>query len=179
MFYGRVVRRNRKKQFSYGPSGARSSPEKRTGMNCTRIFALMALIVGFNFFGKAQDPEFSQFYANPLYLNPALAGSEDYNRAIINYRNQWPELDRGFVTYNASYDQFVNKMHGGVGALLNYDNAGQGMLNTIQASLIYAYTLTVSSNLFINGAMQVKLYQRSLNWNMLRFGDQIDLLQVA
>ena len=24
---------------------------------------------------KAQDPAFSQFYANPLYLNPAFSGS--------------------------------------------------------------------------------------------------------
>ncbi|WP_417266527.1 type IX secretion system membrane protein PorP/SprF, partial [Brumimicrobium sp.] len=23
----------------------------------------------------AQDPQFSQFYANPIYLNPAFAGS--------------------------------------------------------------------------------------------------------
>ncbi len=25
--------------------------------------------------GKAQDPEFTQFYANPLYLNPAFAAT--------------------------------------------------------------------------------------------------------
>ena len=26
---------------------------------------------------RAQDPAFSQFYANPLYLNPAFAGATD------------------------------------------------------------------------------------------------------
>ena len=40
----------------------------------------------------AQDPEFSQFYANPLYLNPALAGVTICARANANYRNQWPAI---------------------------------------------------------------------------------------
>lgn len=26
---------------------------------------------------EAQDPQFSQFYANPIYLNPAFAGTID------------------------------------------------------------------------------------------------------
>ncbi|MFM8742085.1 MAG: type IX secretion system membrane protein PorP/SprF, partial [Cytophagales bacterium] len=34
----------------------------------------------------AQDPQFSQFYAAPLYLNPAFAGSTNQNRVGINYR---------------------------------------------------------------------------------------------
>jgi type IX secretion system PorP/SprF family membrane protein len=125
---------------------------------------------------RAQDPEFSQFFANPLYLNPALAGAENYNRAIVNYRNQWPDIDKGFVTYNASYDQYINKIRGGIGVLINVDNAGKGMLTTTQASLMYAYTLKVSRTVFINMALQGTFYQRSLNWDVLRFGDQIDLL---
>ncbi|MFT5922039.1 MAG: hypothetical protein ACI8TS_001371, partial [Flavobacteriales bacterium] len=39
---------------------------------------------------KAQDPEFTQFYANPLYLNPAFAGTARCPRLVMNYRNQWP-----------------------------------------------------------------------------------------
>ena len=37
----------------------------------------------------AQDPLFTQFYANPLYLNPALAGAARCPRINLNYRNQW------------------------------------------------------------------------------------------
>ena len=36
--------------------------------------------------GKAQDPIFSQFYANPLYLNPAMAGSAVCPRLNLNYK---------------------------------------------------------------------------------------------
>ncbi|HPI87156.1 MAG TPA: type IX secretion system membrane protein PorP/SprF, partial [Bacteroidales bacterium] len=93
----------------------------------------------FNYKGQAQDPEFSQFYGNPLYLNPALAGAEICPRAVLNYRNQWPGLAKSFVTYNASYDQYFKKLHGGVGVLFNMDNAGNGILKTTQASLMYAF----------------------------------------
>lgn len=135
------------------------------------VFALISVCCNR---GMAQDAEFSQFYANPLYLNPALAGAENHYRAVANYRNQWPGLNKGFVTYNASYDQFINKLHGGIGVLLNVDNIGEGILRTTQASLVYAYTLKASPLLFFNMALQGTFYQRSLNWDLLRFGDQID-----
>lgn len=142
-----------------------------------KIAMVMALLGLFNLTGRAQDPEFTQFYANPLYLNPALAGAENFNRAVINYRNQWPSIDKGFVTYNASYDQYIPKLHGGIGVLFSADNAGDGLLTTTQASLIYSYTLMVSYELFFNMAVQGTFFQRSLNWDKLKFGDQIDLIR--
>jgi len=60
----------------------------------------------------AQDPIFSQFYANPLYLNPAMAGSSVCPRLIFNYRNQWPAISGTYITYNASYDQYVDNISG-------------------------------------------------------------------
>ena len=42
---------------------------------------------------QAQDPQFSQFYAAPLYLNPGFAGTTPYIRAGANFRSQWPSLD--------------------------------------------------------------------------------------
>ena len=56
----------------------------------------------------AQDPTFTQFYANPLYLNPAFAGSNKCPRISMNYRNEWPNLSGNYVTYSASYDKYVN-----------------------------------------------------------------------
>ena len=101
------------------------------------------MVILFNDQSNAQDPEFSQFYANPLYLNPALAGAEICPRAVINYRNQWPGLAKSFVTYNASYDQYFQKLHGAVGILVNMDNAGEGILKTTQAGLMWLVPLTM------------------------------------
>ena len=122
----------------------------------------------------AQDPEFSQFYANPLYLNPAMAGVTVCPRAIGNYRNQWPSIENAFVTYSFSYDQYVGFLHGGLGLLVNADRAGGGNLNTTAISLMYAYKFDLSSHLQASGAIQAGYYQRHLVWENLRFEDMID-----
>ena len=122
----------------------------------------------------SQDPEFSQFYANPLYLNPALAGATICPRAIGNFRDQWPSIGGAYVTYNASYDQYVNFLHGGVGLLVTSDMAGSSTLTTTSISLIYAYKFNITSHLFASTALQAGYYQRHLSWDKLTFEDMID-----
>src|ERR1044072_6736656 len=78
----------------------------------------------------AQDPEFTQFYANPLYLNPAFAGTARCPRICLNYRTPWPGITGTFVTYSASYDQHVDGIQGGLGFLFPNDRAGQSTINT-------------------------------------------------
>lgn len=52
---------------------------------------------------KAQDPQFSQFNANPLYLNPALTGFFDGDyRLAANYRSQWGSFTNTYRTAAAS-----------------------------------------------------------------------------
>lgn len=122
----------------------------------------------------AQDPEFTQFYANPLYLNPAFAGTAKCPRAILNYRNQWPSISGTFVTYNASYDQHVDVLHGGLGLMVTQDRAGQGTLNSLSASGIYSYQLTVTKEWSVKAGVQASYMQKSLDASKLTFGDQID-----
>ena len=86
------------------------------------IIAVIALSVE----SQGQDPHFSQYYANPLYLNPAMAGTQVCPRLIFNYRNQWPSISGTYVTYNASYDQHIDAISGGLGVLVNVDRAGEG-----------------------------------------------------
>jgi type IX secretion system PorP/SprF family membrane protein len=141
-----------------------------------RRFAVIVLFVIPLFTGKlfAQDPEFSQFYANPLYLNPALAGVTICPKANANYRNQWPGIGKAFITYNASYDQYVDFLHGGLGVLITADRAGSGNLNTTVISLMYAYKMNLSTHLQASGSLKVSYYQRRLAWENLQFEDMID-----
>jgi len=120
------------------------------------------------------DPHFSQFYGNPLYLNPALAGSNICPRLNFNYRNQWPSLSNSFVTYSASYDQYINKISGGIGVNVLADRAGDGLLNTYMINLMYSFRLQVSNHVFMNMALEGSYIQMNLNWNELEFGEQID-----
>jgi len=121
---------------------------------------------------KAQDPEFSQFYANPLYLNPALAGTVKCPRATLNYRNQWPALGKTYVTYSASYDQGVDALEGSLGLLLYQDVQGDGAINTTHISGMYSYTFRISRNFSINAGFQATYMQKKLNWDFI-FPDMI------
>jgi type IX secretion system PorP/SprF family membrane protein len=122
----------------------------------------------------AQDPEFSQFYAAPLHLNPALAGISYGPRVGLNYRNQWPNIDKGYVTYAASYDQHFNKLHGGVGLAINADRIAGGAVQNYSVQAMYAYQLAFSRKFGIKLSLSGGFISRQLDWNKLTFQDQID-----
>jgi len=123
---------------------------------------------------KAQDPDFTQFYANPLYLNPAFAGTARCPRLVMNYRNQWPALTGTFVTTSASYDQHVETISGGLGLLVTNDRAGKGTLTTTTISGIYSYQQAISRKFSLKAGFQATYFQKSLDWSKLTFGDMID-----
>lgn len=138
--------------------------------------AFMLVVVGMGMANEAyaQDPQFTQFYANPIYLNPAFAGSKRCPRVVMNYRNQWPAISGTFVTYSGSFDMHIDKIHGGIGVLFMADRAGEGTLNSIEGSFIYSYQLNVSRKFTLRFGGQVTLAQRSIDWDKLTFNDMID-----
>jgi len=141
----------------------------------TRILKGIAFIIAtcFVLSTQAQDPHFSQYYANPLYLNPAFAGVQKCPTIHMNYRNQYPTLG-AYNTYSASYDQYISGIKGGLGVLLLRDEAGNGASNLTEASLIYSYHLNVTRKFTLLAGFQATFRQRSLNWGSFTFPDQID-----
>lgn len=122
----------------------------------------------------AQDPQFSQFYAAPLYLNPAMAGSTGQARAGINYRNQWPAIDANFTTLSAYFDYFIEDYNSAVGLIITRDMEGLAGLRSLNVGLQYAYELQINKNLGFRPGVQVALYNRDINFDKLTFGDQFD-----
>ena len=113
------------------------------------------LFFGAFLFSKAQDPNFSQFFASPLTLNPALTGKFDGAfRVAGNYRNQWPTINNAFTTATISldggilrnsipeYDQF------GVGLMAFTDKSGNGVLQNNFLALSTAYHKALDENGF-------------------------------
>lgn len=141
-----------------------------------RLLVTFVFLSAFAFSGDvmAQDPHFTQFYANPLYLNPAFAGSVRCPRFVLNYRNQWPNISGTYVTYSASYDQHIDALSGGIGLLAYSDNAGKGTLKTTNVSGIYSYQLNVTREFSVKAGFQATYAQKSLDWSKLTFGDMID-----
>lgn len=141
-----------------------------------KLIVLLTVLVVSGFWEDlaAQDPQFTQFYANPLYLNPAFAGTARCPRICMNYRNQWPNLSGTFVTYSASYDQHIDAISGGLGILVTQDDAGRGTLKTTTASLIYSYHLAVTREFSLKFGLQAGFFQKALDRSKLNFGDMID-----
>lgn len=134
---------------------------------------ILISLVGFIPTAQAQDPEFTQFYAAPIYTNPAFAGTASGGRILLNYRNQWPGLPGTFRTFAGSYDEHFDAMGGGIGLLFTHDVAGQGLLATTTASGIYSYQLTVNRHLTFKGGIQATFIQKKIDFDKLLFGDQI------
>ena len=124
------------------------------------------------FTAEAQDPQFSQFYAAPLYHNPAFAGSAYTPRMIVNYRNQWPSLAANYVTSAVSFDTYFERFNSGVGVLLMNDSQGGSRIKNTEASLQYSYQLQLNDDGFLRLGVQGTYSNRGFDVFGLTFGDQ-------
>ncbi|MBO3699778.1 type IX secretion system membrane protein PorP/SprF [Roseivirga sp. E12] len=124
---------------------------------------------------KAQDPQFSQFYASPLYLNPALTGSTDRARVGVNYRNQWPSLTHSFTTISAYLDYFSKAAESGIGVIITEHKEGFLDFKSSEVGLLYSYKLRISDALIMRTGMQMSYFNKNLNFEELVFGNQIDI----
>ncbi len=123
---------------------------------------------------SAQDPQFSQYYAAPVYLNPGLVGINQRGRAGINYRNQWPSIDANFVTYSFSLDYNFEDYDSSVGIIANSDSEGLAGLNSTSLGLLYAYQVRLNHKWTFRPGVELGYYWRDINFDKLTFGDQFD-----
>jgi len=67
-----------------------------------------------------------------LQLNPAFAGNTKAPFVTINYRNQWAGFAdlNTYVTYAASFSQYIEGLNSGIGLMVEADDAGDGIYQT-------------------------------------------------
>lgn len=137
---------------------------------------LLLLVVLTGSRAEAQDPVFSQFYASPLQLNPAFTGTTYAPRIAMNYRNQWPNLAgfQTYVTYAASYEQFVPQLNSGFGLMLMSDNQAEGTIRSTSAKAVYSYVVRTRSDWSFRFGVNAGLGQAAYDWDRFVFLDQID-----
>jgi type IX secretion system PorP/SprF family membrane protein len=131
---------------------------------------------------KAQDPNFSQFFASPLTMNPALTGKFDgVYRVAGNYRNQWPTINNAFTTTTASVDLGImgNKLpqydQFGIGFMGFSDKSGNGVLQNNAAAFSLAYHKALDENGFhqIGAGFQTSFVNKRLDVTKVVFEDQL------
>lgn len=117
----------------------------------------------------AQDPQFSQFYSNPLYLAPSFAGAAGGSRICLNARDQWVSLPSTFMTYSFSYDHFFSKFNSGFGILGYKDAAGKGQLGTLSLGMQYSYNFKIFPEIFARPGLHFSYREHGLAWDKLTY----------
>ena len=136
------------------------------------ILVIAVLLINSSIKFYAQDPVFTQFYSNPVYLNPAFAGSNKCPRIVSNFRNQWPGFSGDFITTSLTYDQYVDKIKGGLGIILMSDQIAK-TLKSNEASFVYSYHQHLSRKFTLNFGIQGTYISKSIDRSNLTFGDMI------
>ncbi|HTS44474.1 MAG TPA: PorP/SprF family type IX secretion system membrane protein [Puia sp.] len=133
---------------------------------------------------QSQDPAFSQFFASPLTLNPALTGKfNGVLRVAGNYRNQWPSINNAYITSTVSVDAGIFRGHlpetdtWGVGMMIMSDKTASGILTSNYASISTSYHKSVDEDGMhqIGVGFQGTYATRMLNGPRLRFMDGLQL----
>lgn len=135
------------------------------------LFLLSVVLHGRTY---AQDPQFTQYFATPLYLNPAFTGANPMHRMILNYRNQWPAaVNNGFVSYVFSYDYNWEAMNSGIGFFAIQDRAGDAALTYRNVGALYSYEAKLTRDWSLRGGFHVSFTQKDIDYSRLLFNDQI------
>lgn len=144
----------------------------RSQLKLVFLFGILVFLVGSTF---AQDPQYSQYYAAPLYLNPAMAGGELTGRVGFNYRNQWPSIDAQFTTFSAYYDNYLPEYNSGIGFHVMQDTEGAAKLRSTTISAMYSYELKLGENSYFRPGFQASYLRREIGfYENLVFANQIN-----
>jgi type IX secretion system PorP/SprF family membrane protein len=132
------------------------------------LILLLNLLTGL----YGQDPQFSQFYSNPLYLGPSFAGAVEGSRVAMVYRNQWWEATSPFTVYSFSYDHYFSTFNSGVGFLAYRDVSGSGEMGSTNIGLQYSYNFQIFNLVHIRPGLAFYYVEHGF-YKQLTFMDEL------
>ena len=138
-----------------------------------KIYLVIFTLLLSTCFLKAQDPSFSQFYANRLYLNPGFTGTQSGLTLGLHYRNQWHIVPGGFTTYAVWADIQEPFISSGFGVIAMRDSEGAGSLVSQGFGLSYSYIARFSKTFNVNIGLRTSYNQKFVDWSKLVFSDQL------
>jgi type IX secretion system PorP/SprF family membrane protein len=119
-----------------------------------------------------QLPFYTQYMVNDFSLNPAVAGTKDFNEVLLNFRNQWTGFNDAPVTQTASLHANLHK-NVGVGGLLFNDMTGPISRSGIQ--LAYSYIIPFKGDHKLSFGLAGLLYQHVIDKDKLTLDQQGDI----
>ncbi len=146
---------------------------------CTCIIFSTLMLLHLHVCG--QSLLFSQYYAAPLNINPALAGTYQHDYFSLNYRSQWRDLNQpyqaGLFTYtHPVFTEKPRRQHTGNVAFSAFSESvgNYGLYQSwgVQAAAAYNLSLDYQQNYMLIFGLQGGLIQRSVDLGGLRWGSQ-------
>lgn len=146
------------------------------------IKSVLYLVAMFGTLGKvhSQDLHFSQYFHNPLFINPANTGfsPDDDWRVGLQYRNQWNALSaQPYRTMSAWGDVqlFNNRLETGwvgLGGGILSDRAGQGSLTATRSFANIAYHQQLGLGSLLSVGFSSSYTQKRIDPTRLTFDNQ-------
>lgn len=127
-------------------------------------------------FGQ-QDPQFTQYMFNTLFLNPAYAGVDGVMRFTGVHRSQWLGYQSSFDDGGAPTTQLFSanvpifKIHSGAGFEVMNDRSGPQ--NNLEVQGTYAYHLGLPNSKLSFG-VRLGMFAQTLDFDMYRATDPDD-----
>lgn len=159
-----------------------SSAHTMLRISLTFIFASLTFLAS----TFAQDKHFTQYFAAPMTINPALTGAfQGKYRIGVVRREQWRQaLSSPYntfagavdVRFNTSYKQRKFDDAIGIGILFFNDEVDDIGFRTTQMALSAAYHKALDQHgaHYLTLGLQLATNQRSINYENLTFEDQYD-----
>jgi type IX secretion system PorP/SprF family membrane protein len=136
-----------------------------------RTFYTLVIIVSGVSVHAQQDPQFTQYMFNHLYVTPAYAGVEGVTQLTAIHRSQWAGYQSSFndggapTTQMVSFTAPIYKLRSGFGATVVNDKLGPQ--NNLEAHAIYAYHLGLKDAKLSFG-IKVGVYSQAIDFEKYR-----------
>ena len=134
------------------------------------FYTLLIIITGVSVQAQ-QDPHFTQYMFNNLYVTPAYAGVDGVTQLTAIHRSQWAGYQSSFgdggapTTQMISFNTPIFKLNSGFGAFIVNDQLGPQ--NNLQAQASYAYHLGIKDSKLSFG-IRAGIYSQTIDYDKYR-----------
>jgi type IX secretion system PorP/SprF family membrane protein len=135
------------------------------------ITTLIGMCIATGAFAQ-QDASFSQYFFNPLYINPAYAGSRGIFSGAMVYRTQWVGMQGAPVTESVGMHGMIPGSNVGLGLQFYSDNVGP--LTTTDVSAIFAYHLHLGETTRLSFGIEGCMDNVNISFNKISIENTTD-----
>ena len=129
------------------------------------IFSALMVAVAFTGLKAQQDPAYSMYMFNGLFINPAYAGSQDVMEVMGIFRDQWVGIDGAPKTTNVSINSPLRREQYALGLTLEDDKIG--LSNTFTVTPAFSYRVRIKQSRLCFGVQTTLAYYNQNNGNAI------------